>query len=713
MQLTLRFCTLLALTFLLTSRSNAQKEWATHWHFGDKLALDFSGGAPVLNANTAMQTAEGCAAISDDAGGLLFYSNGGDRDPIQSGGQPAGTIWNRQNEVMYDMSFTEGGGWSAAQSSVAFPKPGEPGKYYLFTMEEAEFDIGGSVPGQPEGRGLSYFIIDMALNGGLGGVESYTEGLYLPTFEGLCAVRHANGTDYWIIVHQSDGNGFAVFSITAAGVGNPAFFDPGLANGGVIKSSPDGQWLAASSGDAWGLYAFDWSTGAISNARQLPVGGQVEFSANSRYLYGTTAGFVTQDILRFDLLSADIPGSVTTIGSLPQSIGSDTYLFSGYLQLGPDRNIYFYSLYNAGSGQRVFLSAITCANTGGALDANILFLKELEESSLIFLGLPNFPAQWLADNTADPLPVNLGMDETICPGESLMLDAGIADASYLWSTGDTTRQIEVADSGNYSVTVTAGCGQGVDTVTVNQVEVSADAGPAGLEVCEGTPTRLEASAIGTFSWQPTAGLSDPNSLSPLALPERDTFYILTAEEEGCLASDTVYVRLLPSPVALAEPADTTIAPGESIELLASGGAIYAWSPSEGLSCTDCPNPEASPGRTTTYLVTVSNAEGCTATDTVLININEAACILAVPNAFTPNGDGINDFFKPVLLSEQNLSFSVFNRWGQQVYEYSPVSEGWDGTFEGVPAPSEVYFFVARAELCGEEKVTQGDVTLLR
>ncbi|MGI9160118.1 MAG: hypothetical protein ACR2K1_10245, partial [Saprospiraceae bacterium] len=105
---------------------------------------------------SAIFTFEGSASIANADGNLLFYTNGGGRDSVLSG-QPGGKIWNRNHEVMYDMGNTEGGGFSSAQSSVIIPKPGAPGQYYLFTMEEVEYYVGGDVPGQPLGRGLSYF----------------------------------------------------------------------------------------------------------------------------------------------------------------------------------------------------------------------------------------------------------------------------------------------------------------------------------------------------------------------------------------------------------------------------------------------------------------------------------------------------------------------------------------------------------------------------
>ncbi|MFN9799436.1 MAG: hypothetical protein ACK54P_05405, partial [Bacteroidota bacterium] len=124
---------LLACT-LTTLVSTGQKE-GNVWHFGHGVGLDFNTGDAV-QITGSMSTFEGCTAYSDSMGSLLFYSNGGGRIPL--GGQSTGRIWNRNHEVMYDMQGVEGGGFSAAQSSVIIPAPGEPDIYYLFTVDELE-----------------------------------------------------------------------------------------------------------------------------------------------------------------------------------------------------------------------------------------------------------------------------------------------------------------------------------------------------------------------------------------------------------------------------------------------------------------------------------------------------------------------------------------------------------------------------------------------
>ena len=123
---------ILLICLLFFGASFAQKE-ANVWHFGIGNSLDFNSGSPVQTSGSQMYTNEGCTSYCDENGNLLFYSNGGGRLPAS--GQDGGKIWNKNNQVMYDMQGTEGGGWSAAQSSVDVPAPGEPNVYYLFTMD--------------------------------------------------------------------------------------------------------------------------------------------------------------------------------------------------------------------------------------------------------------------------------------------------------------------------------------------------------------------------------------------------------------------------------------------------------------------------------------------------------------------------------------------------------------------------------------------------
>ena len=168
---------------------------------------------------------------------------------------------------MYDMQGVEGGGWSAAQSSVIVPAPGEPDLYYLFTMEELEHYIDATpavLAAEPNGRGFRYFKIDMTLNGGLGDVVEADVPLYDYSFEGLCAIRHANETDYWILINQ-DTTGIGVYSVTQNGVQLAGVYPTPISNSGsIIKSSPfpfvQGQTCCNKVMTQAGLFDFDLTT---------------------------------------------------------------------------------------------------------------------------------------------------------------------------------------------------------------------------------------------------------------------------------------------------------------------------------------------------------------------------------------------------------------------------------------------------------------------
>jgi hypothetical protein len=179
------------LIFKISNFACAQKQ-ANFWHFGIGQSLDFSSGNPVQVNGTAINTFEGSTSYADKYGNLLFYSNGGGSQLVF--GNESGKIWNANNNVMHDMQYTQGGGRSSAQSSVIIEVPGQDSVYYLFTMEDAE--------DSKSGNGLSYFTVDMRLNGGLGAVVTIDQQVFSNSIEGLCAIRHANKVDYWIIIYN-------------------------------------------------------------------------------------------------------------------------------------------------------------------------------------------------------------------------------------------------------------------------------------------------------------------------------------------------------------------------------------------------------------------------------------------------------------------------------------------------------------------------------
>lgn len=162
--------------------------------------------------------------------------------------------------------------------------------------------------------------------------------------------------------------------------------------------------------------------------------------------------------------------------------------------------------------------------------------------------------------------------------------------------------------------------------------------------------------------------------------------------------------------------DTIIVLGYDFNLSASGGETYQWYPAEYLSNTNIANPTTNFPDTGyySYVVRITSAEGCEGYDTMNILVVKEPSIL-MPNAFSPNGDGLNDEFKPKIVGYPFIDYlRVYNRYGEQVFVSYTHNIGWDGTYKGKPADMGVYFYILSVRtLAGESYIQKGDVTLVR
>ncbi|MBK9016945.1 MAG: gliding motility-associated C-terminal domain-containing protein [Saprospiraceae bacterium] len=169
--------------------------------------------------------------------------------------------------------------------------------------------------------------------------------------------------------------------------------------------------------------------------------------------------------------------------------------------------------------------------------------------------------------------------------------------------------------------------------------------------------------------------------------------------------------------------DESIALGDSIQLQVSTNQVaqsFLWSPAEGLSCADCARPVASPVISGSYQVVVTTADGCSATDEIFIEVKNGQKVY-VPNAFSPNGDGLNDLFMPFTDGSVRSirTFRIFDRQGNNVFDgYNLIpnepSLGWDGVFRGKEMQPAVFAWMAEVEfLDGKIQLYRGDVVLIR
>ncbi len=222
--------------------------------------------------------------------------------------------------------------------------------------------------------------------------------------------------------------------------------------------------------------------------------------------------------------------------------------------------------------------------------------------------------------TENPLPVaDAGSDKSICYGSSTTLNAS-GGTGYLWTPGGST-------SSSYTVTPTADATYTVQvtdangcvntdqvTVTVNPLP-TADAG-SDAAICAGSSKQLNATGGQTYSWTPATGLSNASISSPVASPANTTTYNVTVTDgNGCQDNDNVIITVMSNPVANAG-SDQTICDGDNVSLTASGGTTYNWSTGD-----NTPIITVAPTSTTNYSVTVTNANGCTDVDEVLVTVS--------------------------------------------------------------------------------------------
>jgi gliding motility-associated-like protein len=332
--------------------------------------------------------------------------------------------------------------------------------------------------------------------------------------------------------------------------------------------------------------------------------------------------------------------------------------------------------------------------------------------------------------TVQPLPVVKASDDTsICVPDNAMLSVTGA-LTYVWTPGISLNCANCSNpvaaptiSTGYVVfgTDSNGCVNS-DTVVVNIQSKTTFSTMDSGEVCLGQAFQLHASGAVSFHWTPDSTIDHPDIADPLARPKKTTTYFVIAKEGSC-AADTqkVRVRVNPLPFVDAGKDETAIA-GNPVQLQASGNNIHhlVWSPDSLLDCTTCYGPIAHPMMTTTFYVTAYTEKGCPATDSVTIHVLCDGSQLFVPNTFTPNGDGKNDYFFPrgVGINEVEL-LRVYDRWGELLFErqHFGLNEeyaGWDGTAKGKLLPPDVYVYMLVAPCGASERITlKGDITLMR
>ncbi len=259
--------------------------------------------------------------------------------------------------------------------------------------------------------------------------------------------------------------------------------------------------------------------------------------------------------------------------------------------------------------------------------------------------------------------------------------------------------------------------------------------PDSSIICYGKSTTLSGS-IGrgtSYTWSPTSSLSNTGSgvisslpfvINVTAAPRATTDYVLTVLNNGCPVpfKDTFHVEVTP-PIIVNAGSDTTVVINQPLQFNATANdpraTIFTWTPTTGLNNPNIYNPiglyNLSMPDKITYTVSAKTSAGCEGTDNITVTIFRTGPELFVPSAFTPDGDGLNDYIYPICVGIQELKyFRIYNRWGQLVFSTNVIGDGWDGRIKGIAQSTNNFVYIVEAvDYLGQKHFKKGNITLIR
>lgn len=639
---------------------------AANWYFGNKAGLNFPRGnpTPIVLTDGMLNTNEGCAAVSDSNGNLLFYTDG-----IY--------VWNKYHELVNNGSGLFGHR-SSTQSALILPKPGSKGIYYIFTIDATE--------SASNSLGCRYSLIDADYNGGRGNVVTKNSYLFGPCIEKLTAVRHSNGRDFWTLVHETGTNKLNAYLVHQNGIntlpivssmGSIIRSEEGVI--GYIKASHDGTKIAMATynKDIVELCDFNTSTGKAANpitiAHSLlrkPYG--VEFSPSGRYLYISTAETPGR-IFQYDISQHDQSAIINS----RKIIHVNDLEYFGALQLAPNGQIY------AAKVNSEYLASIAFPEDEGhycGYSDNAVFLNnrismhglpniysgvfdyriELSYNSPLcegeplklrayippYIQLQDFEWQGPGGFTsldhnpeipnANPtmsgvyyfrVEINnmtlvyrlnvevlkkpkisiIPTEISICTGDSAtiqLVNLENDELSLLWSTGDTTSSIIVRHSGNYSVTAIngKGCSETVNCiVNVNPLPDFSILPGDSIKLCPGSAIELSCSgAFQEYLW--STGATTP----AITVTNGGDYSLTVTDDNGCNNTKKIKVMALPD-FDVRIIGSSLLCKGSETELSSSRAfPSYLWSTGD----TTKTIRVSSEGN---YTLTVTDSNGCSKT----------------------------------------------------------------------------------------------------
>ncbi len=311
----------------------------------------------------------------------------------------------------------------------------------------------------------------------------------------------------------------------------------------------------------------------------------------------------------------------------------------------------------------------------------------------------------------DNMYLNAGSDTNVCVGSGVTLQprTNVETSIFTWTPTNTLNNGSIknpiaspTDTTTYYLDASWGLCSRKDTIIVNVLHKPVAHAGNDTMICYKTTALLNGIATNTsgavsYAWTPASMVANGAVANTIGRPDTTQLFTLTVKDNyGCnfTVSDDKLVIMQP-PVPAYAGNDTNAVYGVPHQLFSSGGVSYLWSPAGPLNNPFAQNPLATLTNDTYFNVQVTDIAGCIGNDGVFVKVYRGPAYY-LPNAFSPNGDGLNDIFRPIPVGIKSTEyFRVYNRYGQMVFETTQWLKGWDGTFMGKKQPIDAYVWMIK------------------
>lgn len=736
------FITLLFSVCFAFALVEAKAQIPAKWFFGQNAGVDFlNANGPVGILGSAMSTPAGCA-LSDNG---QLYGNGQ-------------TIWIGGGTILNGTGLD---GNIQSTQSILFVQPIKSDTLFAFTTDA----LGGS-------KGLKYNMI-RPWGGGYKVIKKNVP-LLSRVSEKLAITLHCNKYEYWVLAHGWNSNKFYAYKIGKDDFDpTPVISSVGSVHGGnglnaagymKISMLGDKLGLAKTGSGLVEVFHFDNIHGQVSDPISIvgltsPYGVEFDYYGDLLYVSTLSGQIYQYDVSVWDSLQIAqskvmITTDVSLFGALqiawdhkiylardnatylakinfPSQSGlacdfvpSGLYLMGNRSEAGlPPTHLNTQMFDTKGSknciGDTSYFKILGDTNRIDSVFWDFGDSLSSADTSTLFSPFYVYPNRYTYTFTliiyhceqADtfqnyvqilgPPYANLGPDTALCDNNNFELFGGYA-TDYLWQDGSTTQTYPVVKSGKYWVRLTNSCGESSDTVNVLDIYNHPNVVlPPDTVLCK-PDSILLSSGLGPYY---TSIWLDSLIQDSILINHPGLYNLLVIDTNGCKGADDIVVGFDTIPLPnLGE--DTVICIGQSITLNGNTPGIYLWN-------TGSNSHSISVVNTGRYIVKVSNKCG-SASDTVDVKVDDCDQVIWVPNAFTPNNDGVNDVFLPYVENVSTYTLSIFNRWGQLVFQTNNPNEGWDGSYKGKPSLMDSYSWKMEFQDFQNQKYTKyGFVILYR